>query len=78
MEIFYFSKFIYQIVRKLLQNGQHEASTKTFQQLNNKKIPKLWCQKKPRKEQGSWRHATFSQGFVLPLPQTDFRAGQAS
>lgn len=37
METFYFSRSAYQIVRKCLQNGQHEASTKNYQQLINKK-----------------------------------------
>ena len=36
MEIFYFSRAVYHIVRKSLQNGQHEASTKSYQ-LSNKK-----------------------------------------
>lgn len=76
MEIFYFSKPVYQIVSKCLQNGQREASTRIYQQMSQKN-PMLWKQKKVRKEKGRIPCAHFSQGFVLPLPQTYFRAGQA-
>ncbi|XP_077030654.1 uncharacterized protein LOC143693412 isoform X1 [Agelaius phoeniceus] len=41
------SKAVYQIVRKCLQNGQHEASTKIYQRMSQKN-PTFWNQDKGR------------------------------
>lgn len=53
MEIFYFSRSVYQIVRKCLQNSQHEASTKTYQQLSNKKTPHYGIRKRQERSRGA-------------------------
>lgn len=66
MEIFYFSKFIYQIVRKLLQKGQHEASTKTFQQLSNKKSPNYGVRKSQERSRGVDVMLPSARGLCCP------------
>lgn len=72
MELFYFSRSAYQIVRKCLQNGQHEASTKTYQQLSNKKKKHVMELEKGKKEAGELIACSLQPGVCAVLATNRF------